>query len=259
MFLLVPAIAPALGQVILHFFQWRMIFWIFVGLATIAWIWLAVRQAETLAPEQRRPLSLGRINKGFVSVLKNKTTMVYTVAAGLVFGAFIGFLNSAQQILQELYGLGNQFAAYFAVLALTLGTASYLNAKLVLKLGMRMLCRVSLSVLSALSLVFWVIASLSSPSLYAFMAYLMPSFLMIGLLFGNFNALAMEPQGHQAGLAAALIGSLSSLLSLGLGYLVGASYNNSVIPLVAGFAILSLAALALTSMYEKRNPIEDSE
>ncbi len=253
-FLMVPAVAPAIGQLLLHFFEWPSFFWMFIALASVAWIWLAYRQPETLSLERRNPIRFNFIKRNFYELFVHKTTMVYTIAAGLVFGAFIGFLNSAQQILQEHYALGNKFAAYFAVLAIALGVASYINAKLVLRFGMRVLCRFSLIVLSSISFMFLLVIQSAAPSLMFFMAYLIVSFLVIGLLFGNFNALALEPQGHRAGLASAFVGTLSSLISLCLGYLVGYWYNDSVIPLVASFAVLSLASLALTAVFERHNP-----
>ncbi len=251
MFLIVPAIAPAIGQVILNFFHWRVIFWLFVALSSITWLWLALRQAETLPPEKRTPLNFNHIARGFLEIIRHPTTAIYTVAAGLVFGAFVGFLNSSQQILQEQYALGDQFAFYFAILAIALGIASYSNSKLVMRFGMQLLCRVSLAGVCVLSMVFLLISLYTAPSLLSFMVYLVLSFLMIGLLFGNFNAIALEPHGHIAGLASSLVGSISNFVSLGLGYLVGAAYNQTVLPLVGSFALLSAVSLMLIFYYER--------
>ena len=67
----------------------------------------------------------------------------------------------------------------------------------------------------------------------------------MGILFGNFNALAMEPVGHMAGLGAAIVGSVSTFVSLPLGWMIGAVFNGTVLPLVAGFAVLGGASLAV--------------
>ena len=61
------------------------------------------------------------------------------------------------------------------------------------------------------------------PPLWSLMAYLMLSFFGIGLLFGNLNALAMQPLGHIAGTGAAIVGGASTLLSLILGTAIGLS------------------------------------
>ena len=78
-----------------------------------------------------------------------------------------------------------------------------------------------------------------------FMAYLMPSFFCIGILFGNMNALAMEPLGHIAGVGAAVVGSLSTLVATPLGAGIGQAYNGTVTPLALGFAVFGLGALVL--------------
>jgi DHA1 family bicyclomycin/chloramphenicol resistance-like MFS transporter len=138
-FILVPIIAPALGQGILLFAGWRAIFGAYLGLALVVLAWFAFRQPETLEPNQRLPFSLGRIVMGVREVFATRIAIGYTMAAGLVFGAFLGYLNSTQQIFQEQYGLGKLFPLYFGVLAVSFGCASVLNARLVMRYGMRRL------------------------------------------------------------------------------------------------------------------------
>ena len=140
-FIIVPAVAPAIGQGILMAAHWRMIFVFFLALGVIAMVWFGLRQEETLRPEARRPLSLRHLASGVRETLSNRHAFGYAVAGGLVFGPFIGYLTSAQQILQKQFGLGELFPAYFAVLALAVGAASYFNARLVMRLGMRHLSR----------------------------------------------------------------------------------------------------------------------
>jgi len=178
-------------------------------------------------------------------VVSRRQSIGYTVAAGLVFGALIGYLTSAQQILQQEYSLGSRFPLFFAMVAFAIGAASFANASLVLRYGMRMLSTWSLRGIFLVSLVFAAIAAAWSgqPPLSWLMAYLMASFFGIGLLFGNLNALAMQPLGHIAGTGAAIVGGTSMLLSLVLGTAIGQSYDGTVLPLVLGFAILSACAM----------------
>jgi len=138
-FILVPMIAPSMGQAILLFAGWRTIFGSFVLLAFITLAWFAVRMPETLAPENRASFSLQRIIRTTIEILKIRTSLGYTVSAGLISGAFIGYLNSSQQIFQEQYALGERFPLYFAVISLSMGLASFLNARLVMRFGMRFL------------------------------------------------------------------------------------------------------------------------
>jgi DHA1 family bicyclomycin/chloramphenicol resistance-like MFS transporter len=240
-FILVPMVAPTLGQTILLFSGWRGIFVSFVLMALITWAWFALRMPETLAPEDRTPFSPRRVVDATIKILQDRTALGYTVSAGLVSGAFLGYLSSSQQIFQELYDLGERFPLFFAAIALSLGLASLLNARLVMRFGMRFLVWRSLYVIVGLSALAIGIAALLNghPPLGLFVAYIMVTFFCIGILFGNQNALAMEPLGHLAGIGAAIVGSLSTLLSMPLGTMIGQSYNGTVIPLIVGMALLA--------------------
>ncbi len=247
-FILVPVIAPAIGQAILLVADWRAIFGAFLVLAVITATWFALRQPETLAPAQRKPWSLRRIAGAFGEVLSNRIALGYTVAAGLVSGAFLGYLNSAQQIFQIQYELGPRFPIVFAIMALALGTASFLNARLVMRYGMRPLSHGSALIMSLLGMLFLVVAGAMGgrPPLALVVLYLMATFFCVGILFGNQNSLAMEPLGHIAGVGAAVVGSLSLFMATPLGMLIGQNYNGTVLPLVLGFTVLGgLAVLVM--------------
>lgn len=244
-FILVPMIAPAYGQVIIAFAGWRAIFASFIVLSLITSLWFAFRQAETLVIEKRKPFSVKRILYVSKEVITTKAAFAYTLAAGLISGAFLGYLNSAQQIFQDQYQLGNRFPLYFAIIALGIGAASFVNAQLVMRYGMKRLAKLALNTLTVLSVMAFVIAfaQQGNPPLWQLMTYLMTSFFCVGILFGNLNALAMEPLGHVAGIGAAIVGSLSTLISVPLGTWVGLSYNNTILPLIIGLAVLSALSI----------------
>jgi len=254
-FILVPVIAPALGQGVLLLAGWRAIFLSFLALAGAAVFWFAVRQPETLPSHKRLPLSLGRIWEAVVEVACNRAAVGYMLAAGMIFGAFVGYLTSSQQIFQEQYGLGRLFPLSFAVLSLGIGAAAVLNARLVMRYGMRYLSGIALSVTTGLSLVFFFIAAFleGHPPLWATMSYCMAVFFCMGLLFGNLNALAMEPLGHIAGVAAAVVGALTTFMSVLLGSAVGLSYDGTVLPLVAGFGLCGAVSLLLLAWANKHH------
>ena len=249
-FILVPIIAPAMGQAILLFAGWRAIFGTLMALALLGLVWFAARQPETLPVERRLPLSLQKIAGAFVLVGKNRQAMVYTLVIGCIYGAFFGYLNLCQQIFQVQYGLGRMFPLYFAMLALAVGMASLLNSSLVMRLGMHYLARVSMLFLVGLS---WMFLALSwfhagQPPLVLLMLILAGLFFCIGLLFGNLNAIAMEFLGHNAGTGAAVVGSVSTFMAVGLAYLVGHAYDGTLSSLATGFVGLSTASLALTRL-----------
>jgi DHA1 family bicyclomycin/chloramphenicol resistance-like MFS transporter len=157
-------------------------------------------------------------------------------------------------VFQEHYGLGTWFAGYFALLALAIGAASLTNAKLVMRFGVRPLTWRALLALTGLSLVFLAVmlALPSSPPLWAATLYFLAAFFCVGLLFGNLNALAMEPLGHIAGTGSAVVGSMTSFISLPLGIAIGQGYNETAIPLVGGFAGLGLIACLTMHLTERR-------
>lgn len=240
-FILVPMLAPTFGQAVLLFFGWRAIFLSFMLMAIVTFVWFALRMPETLALENRSAFSLGQIISTMQAILMIRVALGYTITAGLIHGVFLGYLNSTQQIFQEQYELGARFPLYFAVLSLSLGMASLTNARAVMRFGMRFLVGRSLFVIFGLAILALGIALLTAghPPLGTLMAYLMMTFFAIGILFGNLNALAMEPLGHLAGVGAAVVGSLSTLISMILGTMIGRSYDGTVLPLVASIAILT--------------------
>jgi DHA1 family bicyclomycin/chloramphenicol resistance-like MFS transporter len=253
-FILVPMIAPTLGQALLFVAGWRSIFGVFILLALITLLWFALRMPETLALEDRASFSLRRILSATREIFHIRPAIGYTVTAGLISGAHLGYLSSAQQIFQEQYQLGELFPIVFAIIAFAIGFASFLNARLVMRFGMRLLVRRSLIVIIGLSIAALGIALFTRgrPPLWLLMIYLMLTFFCVGILFGNQNALAMEPLGRIAGIGAAVVGALSTFLSVPAGTIIGQSYNGTIIPLVAGIAILASVSLLVVRWIEQR-------
>jgi len=253
-FIIVPIVAPAIGQAALGAFGWRSIFVIYLVMGVIASIWFGLRQEETLPAGRRIPFSLPGLGAAARAVLTNRIAVGYTIASGFVFGAFLAYLTSAQQILQEEYALGARFPLYFGMLAVAIGGASLANARLVMRYGMRALSQWSLRGIFVVSVLFTgvAVAAAGQPPLWLLMSYLMVSFFGIGLLFGNLSALAMQPLGAIAGTGSAVVGGVSMLISLTLGTAIGQVYNGTVLPLASGFAVLSLCSIAAAWWAETR-------
>jgi len=247
-FIIVPVLAPGIGQAILLVAHWRAIFVMLLAVALLALAWFALRQPETLPPARRAPFSLRAVGAAVRETFGHRAAFGYTMMAGLIFGAFVGYLTSAPQIfLGQYHTGGGRFAFYFGLLAACIGAAMLVNARLVMVWGMQLLCRAALVAACAASLVFfgWAWALAGAPPLWTLMAWLAVAFFCNGILFGNFNAMALEPLGHIAGVASAVVGSLTTFLSLALGTLIGRSFDGTILPLVGGFAGLGLAALAM--------------
>jgi DHA1 family bicyclomycin/chloramphenicol resistance-like MFS transporter len=253
-FILVPVFAPALGQLIINISHWRSIFVMFLVLSFLILCWFIIRQPETLARENRKRFSFRQLVRNSIYIVSIPAATGYTLAMGLIFGAFLGYLSSAQIIFQGQYQLGQLFVVYFGVLALAIGIAALVNARLVMRYGMRRLSFIAMILVALLSVPFlWLTVSMNGhPPLMLLMAYLLPVFFFFGILFGNLNALAMEPLGEIAGLGSALVGSVSTMISVFLGVIIAAAYNDTVSALIAGFAVLSLASLVIMHVTEKR-------
>lgn len=239
-FMVAPAIAPAIGQVVIHLAGWREIFLLYIVYALIVGGWIALRLEETLKPQQRMLLKLTAFQHGFKQVVSHRTTMSYLLCTGLCFGGFIGYLGSSQQIFMQQFGQsGARFSLYFALLAALMGIASFVNARLVARVGMRRICMTAMLVISLVSSLFLMLQySGVQVTFWMFILYACVLFSLFGCMFGNLNAIAMEPMGHVAGMASAIIGASSSVLSLILATIIGQLYDTSLIPLTWGFAIL---------------------
>jgi DHA1 family bicyclomycin/chloramphenicol resistance-like MFS transporter len=249
-FILVPIFAPALGQAILLLAGWRTIFGAFIVLALATLVWLSLRQPETLPKDQRRPFTLKNIMAAFREVLRSRLAMVYTLVAGCVSGAFLSYLNTSQQIFQVQYGQGKLFPLYFGILAVSVGFAALLNSALVMRFGMHALVHRALLLMMALSWLFLAIvwAYSGHPPLWLFMAICLALFFCIGILFGNLNSIAMEPLGHVAGMASAVIGSITTLSAVVFSYLAGQAYDGTLFPLALAFVSLITVSALLTKM-----------
>jgi DHA1 family bicyclomycin/chloramphenicol resistance-like MFS transporter len=252
-FILVPAIAPSIGQVIIMIGHWRYIFVLFLIIATIGIVWMHTRLTETLAYEKRRPFNPKALWQGVYEVVKNPITRGYTICAGFVFGGFLGYLMSAQQIFQGYYDTGALFPVYIATLAIAGAASSFVNARIVGKYGMRKIARyafIARIVTSALFVVMLIIHPQMPLSI--FMVYAIITFFFMGLLFGNINSIAMEPMGHIAGIASAVIGTLSSVISLAVGSVIGLSFNMTLLPLGIGFLATASAGLLIQLLVERK-------
>ncbi|MBO8092446.1 MAG: multidrug effflux MFS transporter [Prosthecochloris sp.] len=246
-FILVPILAPFAGQLIIAAAGWRSIFTAFLLMAVSILAWFSLRQPETLPKALRHEFSFQRVKQSLKEILGNRQSLVYTLTSGLVFGAFLGYLNTSQQIFQGQYATGELFPLYFGMLAVPFGMATLLNSILVRKTSLHRLVFLAMTAILLLSGVFLVPAWMSdgNPPLWALLCYLAPVFFAIGILFGNLNALAMEPLGHIAGTGAATVGSLSTFIGMTTGTIIGQSYNGTILPLILGFTLSTFLSMLL--------------
>lgn len=252
-FMGVPAVAPSLGQAIMLIADWRSIFIFYVGYALLITIWIFLRLEETLPKEKRIAFSISSFIAGFKEVLTNRVTTAYTLSMGLFFGSMIGYLNSSQQIFQIQFNTGKLFTVYFGLLALLFGAASLGNSFVVEKMGMRKIANLAVRGMMISSAIFLALHYAVDIQLWMFLIFAGFIFFCFGFIFGNINAIAMEPMGHVAGIAAAIIGSVSSIIALVIGTAIGQAYNNTLIPVTCGFLILSSLACITMSFADRKS------
>jgi len=251
-FMLVPIFAPSIGQFVLIFSSWHFIFLGLTVMALIVGLWLGFGQDETLAPENRRKFAVGQFWSAAVEVVNNRIALGYTLATGMVFGVFTTYLSVCRRIYVDQYHMGTWFPIIFGSCAICLAAAMILNGNLVHRLGMVKLSRMAMLAyvgvwiaVCALSLVYS-----GQPPLYLLLPLFGIWFFTAGFTFGNFNAMALEPMGHIAGMAAAVSGVISQAMGIGLGYIAGRAYDGSLTGLSVYFVIFALIAIVITTWSE---------
>lgn len=242
-FMIVPVLAPTLGQGVLAIGTWRHIF---IGLAAyglLLALWVAFRLPETLPAGARRPLSIASIGQAVRETASNRMSAGNTVAVTLAFGALFAFINSVQQIVFDVFGTPQLLGLVFACIAGPMAISSYANSRLVVRLGSRKLLLRALTVFTFISLLHLIVAVAVGETLLSFIIFQALTMCCFGLVGANAGALAMEPLGHIAGTASSLQGLITTVGGALIGFMVGQAFNGTTVPLVAGFFVCGLAAL----------------
>jgi MFS transporter, DHA1 family, multidrug resistance protein len=252
-FIAVPVIAPSFGQAVMLLTQWRGIFVVLMLYGVLALIWSALRMPETLPVSERKSLAVRDVLGAFRQTVTNRQTLGYALAAGGVQGSLFAFVFSSQQVFTGIYKLGHYFPLAFAAIAIGVAVAGFLNARFVGRIGMRVISHGALVGFVAVAGIMLVATkeNMLPLPLSLFMALAALMMFAFGLMFANFTALAMEPQGHIAGTASSLYGSITTLLGIGIGTVIGQDYDGTLLPFASGFFLCTLAALAVVLVVEK--------
>lgn len=255
-FMLVPAAAPAMGAVVIAGYGWRGVFWTFLVFALVAGTWMVLRQPETLAPANRRPLRFGTLMQGAKVVLTNRIALASIAAQTMVFGALFGTLSSVQPLFAQTFGREASFPAWFALIALVSAGASLTNALLVRRLGMLRVIGAVFAVMVVLSAVMALAAltGVLAPGAYfaLFFVWVCGVFAMAGMTVGNLNAMAMEPMGAIAGLAASVILAVPTILGTLIAAPLGLAFDGTPGPLALGVTLCAVAGLAIMPLMRTR-------
>lgn len=259
-FMMVPTIAPALGQGLLFLGSWKTIF-LFMAICGIALsFWTYYRLPETLY--RSRALDLKTIAKSFKIVCTNRISLCYSLAFSLILGGLFASLNTAEQVYNGIYELGTLFPAAFAAVALSQAVSSYINSKLVIRLGMHRISHSMLILFCIISAIWFVASSFGEISFPLYMILCMSVMYCFGSIGANFNSLSMEPLGEVAGTASALFGFMQTIIGALIGLFIAQHFNHTTTPIACGFLIVGLLALCLVLYAEKGRlfqPTHDNE
>ena len=250
-FTFVPAVAPMIGALLLLNFGWRSIFTGFIVFLIIAVGWLLLRQPETLMIKNRVSFTFTRIYNSFLDCFSNKVFVISTILQTLTFSTLFASISTIQQIFDITYDKALSFPYWFGLIALISGSGSLINSYLVVEMGMRKLINLGfmIGIGSSLFLILVNIFYLIPFPLY--FVWQLSVFFMIGLIIGNLNAMAMQPMGHIAGLAASIIGSASTIFGVVIAIPIGLSFKNTPDPLIIGILCLSSLSFLILKLLKE--------
>ncbi|MBX3529806.1 MAG: multidrug effflux MFS transporter [Rhizobiaceae bacterium] len=251
-FMIVPIIAPSIGQLIMLAYDWHYIFIMMGTLTVLITIWTWLRLPETLHEEYRRPFTAGSIASAFAIVLTVRRSIWYTLAQTIMFGAMFGFINQAQQIYQGIYQVGALFPVFFAVVAGFMAISSFLNSRMVGRFGMRRLSHTALLSFITVNAVALALSWFAGPlPLWLFTLLFGMAMVQMPWIGSNFNSMAMEPVGHVAGSASSVQGFIQTIGAGLVGALIGQAFDGTTTPLAAGYFFTSVLGLVCVLVAEK--------
>ena len=245
-FILVPVVAPTLGQFLMNYYGWKFIFTFTLAFGVLVMIWFWLRQPETLKDKYKIPYRLSIFKTGTIQFFKIRPAVIYTLLSGFITGSFMVYLSTSQLIFEKQYDLAEEFPLIFASLAISVGLATFMNSQLVVRFGMKRIVHISMWSFIITSLIFILIFhSGNNPSIEILITFFAIQFFTIGFLFGNLRALAMEPLGHIAGIGSALNGFISTVMAVPIANYIGSFVEDTVTPLFIGFLVCGVISITL--------------
>jgi MFS transporter, DHA1 family, multidrug resistance protein len=250
-FILVPILAPSVGQLIILVGTWRWLFAVLLAasLTALAWAWSRLPETQPPLPARTRRWT---IREAILLVLSNRVTLGYGIASGFVLGILVAYIASSQQVFGAAYGLGKLFPFAFGSVAGSIALASFTNSRLVRRLGMRRLSHFALVAHCGLSAGLALLGVIVPLPLWLALGGVALCFFLYGLILSNFTSIAMQPMGQAAGMAASLTGSYTTTTGALLGTVIAGQFNGTIVPLFTGFAVLGLCASLSVAVAEGR-------
>lgn len=250
-FMVVPMLAPALGQAVLLFASWRWIFGI-MGLIGVAMgIWIALRLPETLRPEYRQQIDPRTIATNMGATLKTRASIGYVLASACSMGVMWGYIQSCQQLLGEHFGAGQAFPLFFGGMALSMALGNFTNSRIVERFGARRVGHTALIFyLLFAGVQFW-LAHRPHETLWQFVIVMTLSMICGGFTGSNFSSIALQPFARIAGAASSVQSFIRNCVGSVIGAIIGQAYDGSARPLSVALVVAGVVALMLVLWSEK--------
>lgn len=249
-FMVIPMIAPLLGQTVLLVAGWRWIFGIMGALGAAVLTWAIVRLPETLHPSYRQPVRLGVIGGNMVAALRERSAFGYFLGAAFTQGALFGYINSSQQLVGEALGAGTFFPLVFGGMALLMACANFTNSRIVERFGARRVSHTALVLYIATALIHLGVAY-RGETLRTFVPLMAINMCLMSFIGANFQAISLQPFARIAGAAASIMSFVRMVVGAVLGSLVGQAYDGTARPILAAMAVFGLTALVLVFYSER--------
>lgn len=250
-FLAAPVVAPSLGQLIAFVAPWQWIFALLTIFGAVVAFWTWQRLPETLHAEDRRAVSPAGIAGACRIVLTSGIAVGYMLALTAMLGALFAFINSVQQVFAHVLDAPGLLAIVFALAAGWMAVASFLNSRIVERLGTRRVSHSALIGFIVIAAIHGALALIDQETILVFAALQSAMMFCFGLVGANFNSIAMEPLGHVAGTASSIFGFVTTVGGALIGFAIGQQFDGTVIPLTLGFVTCGLIALLLVLVTEK--------
>jgi DHA1 family bicyclomycin/chloramphenicol resistance-like MFS transporter len=251
-FIVIPVLAPTLGALLMQLGDWHIMFYVLLAIGILVAIWTGLRLPETARQVLRHEHGM-TLHASFKAAILTPQTFGYGLCGGLMFGCVLAYVASAQQIYADVFKAESWFPVVFGAVASVMALASFINSRLVERLGMRAVSHTAMLFSVATAVVLALTANLGFASLLVFSGLVAGNFFFFGLIAPNFNALAMEPQGANAGMASSVIGALSTATGALAGGLIGAAFDGTVMPLSIGILACTLLTCAVVYLVEGRS------
>lgn len=242
---LAPLVAPLLGGLLLRW-GWTSIFAVLVVLGGLLWLAILLLLPETLKSDHRQPLRWRTVLSNYALVLRHRRAMAGILASALVSGGMFAFISGSPYVYIQFFGVSPQhYGLLFGLNVLLLMVVTYINGRLVKRVGMLPMLRIGLGLMGVASLVLLFNGLLGWGGLWSIVIPVGCYVSQLGLIGANATSHALGFFPANAGTASALAGTLR----FGIGALAGLVVNSftatSPLPMATVMACCGLLALVV--------------